>query len=74
MLHIATALPEKGDRTIYGVGNSPDDAIADAESYGADAPFATYHCSYRLWDRVISSGGAYIPWTLDSNGHADLIP
>lgn len=72
MRHIATALPEKNDPTIYGIGNSPEDAISDAESFGAEAPFATYPATESLWMRALAFGGANLKWEVGPTGVAHL--
>jgi hypothetical protein len=61
-------------RAIYGVGKSPEAAIADARSASGDegAEFVTFRASRALCDRVALDGGAAVSWTL-CNGVAVLL-
>lgn len=73
--HIATDL---GALAIYGIGDSPQAALADAKKEGVDpASLVTYPATIRLAELVLEDGGGPATlgqWTVkNAVGLADLI-
>lgn len=59
------------DRTIYGVGETAEAAIADAHDFGAEGDVTVTACTDALYAEVIKNGG-YVDWTV-VDGIADVV-
>lgn len=66
--YIATAHASKNDRTIYGLGDSPEAAIRDAGENGAvTVDLVTWPASAELAALVEANGGAGLPWLVEND-------
>lgn len=60
------------NNAIYGVGDTPNGARADARQWvDADAPLTVTRCTDTLARRVRAAGGD-VAWTVDAFGVADV--